>query len=151
MKKFLLTGVASLALISSANADVQIRMKPKDQCWSYRGHDNRFYGDFAGGQSLSIGFVVQQANDHGGITTHAYNGDAVWVNGPAGYGQTGKEAVWANDPELDHPMSNPNASISTEKPGHHIFNLMEHGAGSNLPVFFEICAMSKDLARRGRS
>jgi hypothetical protein len=53
MKKLVLTGVASLALISGANADVQIRMKPGDQCWSYRGYDTRFYGDFAGDQSIN--------------------------------------------------------------------------------------------------
>jgi hypothetical protein len=53
---FLLAGVASYALISAANADVQIRMKPGEQCWSYRGRDTRFFGDFAGEQSLTILF-----------------------------------------------------------------------------------------------
>jgi hypothetical protein len=138
---FLLAGVASYALISAANADVQIRMKPGEQCWSYRGRDTRFFGDFAGEQSLTIAFVIQDANDRGGITTSAYNGDAVWVNGPDGYYHDGNEAVWADDPEQDYPMSNPKASISTEKPGRYIFNLAEHGSGSNLPVFFQICAL----------
>jgi len=99
MKKLLLAVIASLALVSAADADVQIKMKPGDQCWSYRGYDTRFYGDFAGDQFLTIAFVMQHANDHGGITTHAYNGDAVWVNGPAGYSRDGIEAVWADDPE----------------------------------------------------
>ena len=132
MTKLLLTGVASLALVTGANADVQIRMKPRDQCWSYRGHDTRFYGDFAGDQSLSIAFVIQHANDHGGIITSAGNVDEVWVNGPADYYLDGHR-----DPKADDPL------IHTGKQGRYIFNLYEHGTGSNLPVFFEICAMSK--------
>ncbi len=80
MKKLLLAGIASLALGSGANADVQIKMKPGAQCWSYQGYNTRFYGDFAGGQALTVAFVFQVMNDHGRITTTAYNGDRVWVN-----------------------------------------------------------------------
>ena len=78
MKKLLLAGIASLALVSAADADVQIKMKPGAQCWSYE-IDTRFYGDFAGGQALTVAFVFQERNDHGGITTTAYNGDRVSV------------------------------------------------------------------------
>ena len=141
MKKLLLALIASLALVSAADADVQIKMKPGDQCWSYPGYDTRFYGDFAADKFLTIAFVIQHANDHGGTTTHAYNGDAAWVNGPVGYSRDGIEAIRADDPE-QALRSDPNASVSTEKPGRYIFNLMEHGSGSSLPIFFQICAMT---------
>jgi hypothetical protein len=142
--RLLLTSLASLTLICGAKADVKIRTKPGDQCWSYLGYDTRFYGNFAGGQSLTIAFVIQRADDHGGITTHAYNGDAVWVNGPNEFYKDGNEAVWADHPEhTQDARSDPNASISTGKPGRYTFNLMEHGGGSNLPVFFQICARRK--------
>jgi hypothetical protein len=53
MKELFLAGIASLALVSAADADVQIKMKPGAQRWSYQGYDTRFYGDFAGGQALT--------------------------------------------------------------------------------------------------
>jgi hypothetical protein len=142
MKKLSLAVMVTLAFVSAAHAEVQIKMKAGAQCWAYQGHDTRFYGDFTGGQFLTVTFVLQQATDDGGITTRAYNSDAVWVNGPAGYGQAGKDAVWANDP-AQAPKSDPNAFISTEGPGRYTFNLMEHGSGSDLPVFFQLCAMKK--------
>jgi hypothetical protein len=133
MKKFLLAGIASLALVSAADADVQIKMKPGAQCWSYQGYDTRFYGDFAGGQALTLAFVFQEKNDHGGIKASAYNGDRVWVNGPGGFYLDGNR-----EPAPDDPF------INTEKSGRYIFNLYEHGNGTTLPVFFQICAMRKD-------
>lgn len=132
MKKLLLTVSASLALLSGANADVPINMKPGAQCWSYQGRDTRFYGDFAGGQALTIAVVVQNSDDRGGITTTAYNGQRVWVNGPGGYYKDGNR-----DPDPNGPI------IYTEKAGRYEFNLEEHGTGFEYPVFFQICAMKK--------
>jgi hypothetical protein len=107
MKKLLLAGIASLALVSAADADVQIKMKPGAQCWSYQGYDTRFYGDFAGGQALTVAFVFQEINDHGGITTTAYNGDRVWVNGPDEFYLDGNREPAPTDPFMKwHNSSN---------------------------------------------
>jgi hypothetical protein len=132
MKRLFLAGIASILLLSGANADVQIKMKPGAQCWSYQGHDTRFYGDFAGGQALTVAVVEQNSDDHGGMTTTAYNGDRVWVNGPDGYYKDGNR-----DPEPNDPI------ITTEKAGRYVFNLEEHGTGFEYPLFFQICASKK--------
>ena len=72
MKQSLFAGIVGLALLSGASADVQIRMKPGTECWSYQGYDTRFFGDFSGDQSLTIAVVLQRVNERGGIATTAY-------------------------------------------------------------------------------
>jgi hypothetical protein len=133
MKKLLLTCFASVALFSNADADVQIKMMPGDQCWSYQGRDTRFYGIFSGGQGLTIAVVQQYSTDGGGMKTTAYNGEGVWVNGPSGFYKDGHRDPAKDDDPL----------LYTEKQGRYIFNLNEHGAGSEYPVFFKICATKR--------
>jgi hypothetical protein len=52
------------------------------------------------------------------------------VNGPNDYYLVGNRDPNPNDP-----------FIHTERPGRYTFNMYEHGSGSDLPVFFQICAM----------
>ncbi|WP_143199062.1 hypothetical protein [Bradyrhizobium sp. NAS80.1] len=134
MKKLLITLASTIAL--SSGADVQISMPPGSQCWSYQGRDTRFYGNFLGGQALTVAVVEQQSTEHAGMKAIAYNGEQVWVNGPNGYFRDGNRESNPNDP-----------FIHTDKPGRYIFNLYEHGTGTEFPVFVKICAMRKDQAK----
>jgi hypothetical protein len=120
---------AILLLTSEARADVEIRMQPGSQCWSYQGRDTRYYGTFSGGQDITVAVVEQFERDIGGMKTVASNEDRVWVNGPAGYFKQGGPE--SNDKER---------FISTEKSGRYIFNLYEHGTGAEFPVYVRICA-----------
>jgi hypothetical protein len=133
MKMLFLICFSSIALFSSAYADVQIKMMPGEQCWSYQGRDSRFSGIFSGGQGLTIAFVEQYSTDDGGMKTVSYNGERVWVNGPDGYYKDGHR-----DPAPDD-----DPFIYTGKQGRYIFNLYEHGTGTQYPVFFKICATKK--------
>jgi hypothetical protein len=137
MKSLLIIVAAMIALSSGANADVQISMQPGSQCWSYQGRDTRFYGSFSGGQALTVAVVEQLSIENGGMKAVAYNGEQVWVNGPDGYYMVG-----GRDSNPDDPF------IYTDKPGRYIFNLYEHGTGTEYPVFVKICAMKKDRKTR---
>jgi hypothetical protein len=60
---------AILLLSSEAMADVEIRMQPGSQCWSYQGRDTRYYGNFSGGQDITVAVVEQFERDIGGMKT----------------------------------------------------------------------------------
>jgi hypothetical protein len=122
---------AILILSSEAMADVEIRMQPGSQCWSYQGRDTSYYGNFSGGQDITVAVVEQFERDIGGMKAVASNEDRVWVNGPAGYFKGGGEP---NDKDR---------FIVTEKTGRYIFNLYEHGIGAEYPVYVRICAAKK--------
>jgi hypothetical protein len=96
MKKFLLTGIASLALVSA-----EAKLSPWRSC----------------SKTCSV----------------CRGGDRVWVNGPDDFYLDGNREPTPNDP-----------FIYTKKSGRYVFNLYEHGSGSPLPVFFQICAMKRD-------
>jgi hypothetical protein len=130
MKKLLSTLVATNAILSPAYADVQIIMQPGSQCWSYQGRDTRYFGNFSGDQNITIAVVEQFERDVGGMKAVASNEQRVWVNGPAGFLKA------ASDDEKDR-------YIVTEKPGRYIFNLYEHGTGSEYPVYVRLCAAKK--------
>lgn len=123
----LILGIASILALTEARADVQIRMLPGSQCWSYEGRDTRFYGNFAGGQDITIAVVEQFERDVGGMKAVASNERRVWVNGPSGYFKASSED------EKDR-------YIVTGKPGRYIFNLYEHGTGAQYPVYVRLCA-----------
>ncbi|WP_315786299.1 hypothetical protein [Bradyrhizobium sp. SZCCHNPS1003] len=133
MTRLLSAGAVLVGFLSAAKADVQINMQPGSQCWSYQGLDTRFYGNFAGGQALTVGIVEQQLNEKGGMEAVVYSGAQVWVNGPDGFLKDGYR-------EADDRI------IYTDKPGRYIFNLYEHGTGAAYPVFVKICASRKDQA-----
>jgi hypothetical protein len=130
--KQLLIIVVFLGFCSRAHADVEIRMQPGSQCWSYQGRDTRYYGNFSGGQDITVAVVEQFERDIGGMKAVASNEDRVWVNGPAGYFKQG-----------GGEQSDKDLSIVTEKPGRYIFNLYEHRTGAEYPVYVRICAAKK--------
>jgi hypothetical protein len=132
MKIVLVTCVVTIALTCGASADVGIKMSNGSQCWSYQGLDTRYYGVFSGGQDITVAVVQQFENDSGNIRAVASNGDQVWVNGPDGYLKQG--SYEPNDKER---------IITTDRPGRYIFNLYEHGARADYPVYVRICAAKK--------
>ncbi|WP_257165670.1 hypothetical protein [Bradyrhizobium sp. SRS-191] len=135
MTSLLSTIVLVIACPGVSSADVQINMQAGSQCWSYQGLDTRFYGNFAGGQALTVAVVEQQLNEKGGMEAVAHNGEQVWVNGPDGFLKSGYRE------ERDR-------IVYTDKPGRYIFNLYEHGTGGAYPVFVKICASKKDQTNK---
>ena len=129
MKTMFLTCAVIIALTSRVKADVEITMRPGSQCWSYQGQETRYSGSFLGGQDLTIALVQQFETDMGSMRAIASNGDQVWVNGPSGYLKRG-----SNEPNDKERI------ITTGRPGRYVFNLYEHGARAENPVYVRICA-----------
>jgi hypothetical protein len=130
MKRLLSTVAVTLTLFSAAHADVEIRMRPGSQCWSYQGLDSRYSGSFSSGQAVTVAVVEENSTGNGGREAITYDASKIWVNGPGLYKDGNREGP--ND-----------RVIITEKPSRYVFNLYEHGTGAAGSVFVKICAAKK--------